>query len=626
MDHFPLITRASDCVALRNMSAQEHQALCAQIRTFLLQSVSQTGGHLASNLGVVELGVALSCVFDAHRDRIVYDVGHQAYVHKLLTGRMDDFSTLRQQNGLSGFQKPSESDSDPCITGHASASVSVALGMARARTLRNEKYAVVAVLGDGALTGGMAYEALNDAGGSQEPLIVVLNDNNMSIDKNVGGVSRHLSALRVSPQYLRAKKNVHTVAAKLPGGTAALNVLSRGKRMVKSMLLSGSVFEQMGFTYLGPVDGHDLPAMCDMLSRAKALKRPVLLHVMTKKGKGYPPAEQSPDLYHGVSPFSPATGIQPTPKQDFSAVFGETLTALAENDKRICAVTAAMPSGTGLSAFSVQYPARFYDVGIAEAHAVAMTAGLTKQGAKPVCALYSTFLQRGYDQLLHDVAIEGIPAIFCVDRAGIVGADGETHNGCFDVPFLRTVPHLEILCPASFAELRNMLSYTLYHATHPTVLRYPRGGEGTYIADCGQVPFTVFPAQAEPPTATLITYGVLVNQALAAQALLAEQGVAVQVVKLNQIGASFWIIADQLLDLLASQTVFVVEDCIHEGSMGQAFAAHIATQQAPIAVHLCNVGQRFLAHGTVPQVQQRCGLDAQSLAERVAEATMNDEK
>ncbi len=602
---------------LKNMTVSERTAYCEEIRQFLIASVSQTGGHLASNLGVVELTVALSTVFDTDYDRLIFDVGHQCYVHKLLTGRKDGFATLRQFEGMSGFMKPSESTADPCITGHASAAISVALGMARARTLRGEKRHIIAVVGDGALTGGMTYEALNDAGDSKEPLIVVLNDNNMSIDKNVGGLSRHLSNLRVSPRYLRAKARIRAVASHIWGGTAVVNGLSACKRVVKSMLISGSVFEQMGFTYLGPVDGHDLPELCALLTRAKAANRPVLLHVMTQKGKGYAPAEHSPDLYHGVSPFDPAVGIVAGQKNDFSAVFGQTLTALAEKDGRICAVTAAMPSGTGLSGFAAQFPNRFFDVGIAEEHAIAMTAGMTAQGIKPVCALYSTFLQRGYDQLLHDVAIAGIPAIFCIDRAGIVGADGETHNGCFDVPFLRTVPNMEILCPASYAELRTMLARTLYHGKRPTAIRYPRGGEGDYKGDVGTQLSTIL-HPVEQPQITIITYGTLVNTALQTAQALTAQGLPTQVVKLNQIGAHLQQNMPAVLDDLAGQRLLVLEDCVQEGSVGQAIAAYYAQQGIALPqLERCNVGQRFLPHGSPAAVMQYCGLDAESLVHRL---------
>ena len=421
---------------LRALDGSELPLLCDELRGFLVTQVSRTGGHLASNLGVVELTVAIHRVFDTARDRLVFDVGHQCYVHKILTGRADRFPTLRQLGGISGFPKPCESAHDAFIAGHASNSVSVALGMARARTMLHEDYSVLALIGDGALTGGLAYEGLNNAGASGEPLIVILNDNGMSIDRNVGAMSEHLSRLRTKPEYFAFKKAYHNALS----GTAAGRALYRFNHSLKTglkkaMLPNATMFEDMGFAYLGPVDGHDLAQLTTTLEWAREMKRPVLVHVRTQKGHGYAPAEREPWKFHGVGPFDAATGAVPPAKESFSSVFGAALTELAEEDLRVCAITAAMEDGTGLTPFAGRFPDRFFDVGIAEGHAAAMAAGLAKQGALPVFAVYSSFLQRAYDQLLHDVALSGLHVVFAVDRAGLVGADGATHHGVMDTVF-----------------------------------------------------------------------------------------------------------------------------------------------------------------------------------------------
>ena len=469
---------------LRALDGSELPLLCDELRGFLVTQVSRTGGHLASNLGVVELTVAIHRVFDTARDRLVFDVGHQCYVHKILTGRADRFPTLRQLGGISGFPKPCESIHDAFIAGHASNSVSVALGMARARTMLHEDYSVLALIGDGALTGGLAYEGLNNAGASGEPLIVILNDNGMSIDRNVGAMSEHLSRLRTKPEYFAFKKAYHNALS----GTAAGRALYRFNHSLKTglkkaMLPNATMFEDMGFAYLGPVDGHDLAQLTTTLEWAREMKRPVLVHVRTQKGHGYAPAEREPWKFHGVGPFDAATGAVPPAKESFSSVFGRALTELAEEDPRVCAITAAMEDGTGLTPFAGRFPDRFFDVGIAEGHAAAMAAGLAKQGALPVFAVYSSFLQRAYDQLLHDVALSGLHVVFAVDRAGLVGADGATHHGVMDTVFLSGIPNMTVLCPASFAELRAMLRRALFEMTGPVAIRYPRGGEGAFTAD-----------------------------------------------------------------------------------------------------------------------------------------------
>ena len=608
MKRYGILDNITSPADLRGLSYDTLGVLCASLREFIVDSVSRTGGHLASNLGVVELAVALEREFDSSRDRIIYDVGHQSYVHKILTGRRDRFDTLRQYGGLSGFMKPEESIADPCVTGHASDSVSVALGMAHARTLKNQKYHVVAVIGDGALTGGMAYEALSNAGTSGEPLLVVLNDNNMSIAQNVGGLSRHLSRLRVSPRYLHAKVRVKERLARIPGGRAVSRVISRMKARMKGLLLPTSLFEQMGFIYLGPVDGHDLKSVCELLSQAKKIKKPVLLHVMTQKGRGYAPSEREPEKYHGVSPFDPLTGaFKAGKKEDFSACFGRELCAFAEKDARICAITAAMPSGTGLTRFASRFPDRFFDVGIAEEHAVAMAAGMAAQGLVPVVAMYSTFLQRAYDQMVHDVAIERLHVVFCVDRAGIVGADGATHNGVLDVAFLRSIPGVKIFCPSNFAELRSMMSRALYHESGPVAIRYPRGGEGVFRKDtAGETIACV--RETTGREVTLLTHGALVNEVIAAVDILEKKGVHAQVCKVNEISDA---LADAFLarEDVRSGWCVVVEDVVESGGLGEWVAAHRDGR-----VDCLNTGDRFLPHGGVSDVYRHCGIDAEGIA------------
>ena len=608
MKRYGILDTITSPADLRGLSYDTLNVLCASLREFIVDSVSRTGGHLASNLGVVELAVALEREFDSSRDRIIYDVGHQSYVHKILTGRRDRFDTLRQYGGLSGFMKPEESVTDPCVTGHASDSVSVALGMAHARTLRNQKYHVVAVIGDGALTGGMAYEALSNAGTSGEPLLVVLNDNNMSIAQNVGGLSRHLARLRVNSRYLRAKVRVKERLARIPGGAAVTRAISRAKARIKSFVLPTSLFEQMGFIYLGPVDGHNLKSVCELLAQAKKMKKPVLLHVITQKGRGYAPSEQEPEKYHGVSRFDPVSGaFAADKKEDFSACFGRELCAFAEKDARICAITAAMPSGTGLTRFASRFPSRFFDVGIAEEHAVAMAAGMAAQGLVPVVAMYSTFLQRAYDQLVHDVAIEGLHVVFCVDRAGIVGADGATHNGVLDIAFLRSIPGMKVYCPSNFSELRSMMTRAVYHEDGPVAIRYPRGGEGAFRKDTAQ---EVLACVREAPghTVTLLTHGVMVNEALAAAELLEKKQIHAQVYKANQVGSGLEQAFAEKQDELSGWCV-VIEDNVQSGGLGEWVAGRRASR-----TDLLNTGDRFLPHGGVDEVYRHCGLDAEGIA------------
>ena len=547
--------------------------LCRELREFLVENVSQTGGHLASNLGAVELTVAIHRVFDTASDRLVFDVGHQCYVHKALTGRQELFATLRQFGGLSGFPKPYESGHDAFIAGHASNSVSVALGMARARTLQKKDYSVLALIGDGALTGGLAYEGLNDAGASHEPLIVILNDNGMSINPNVGAMPGHLARLRSKPAYYHFKKWYRGLFGKHPEQNCIYRFNHKIKSSLKKTLWPGStLFEDMGFTYLGPIDGHDLPRLCDVLQWAKELNSPVVVHVNTVKGKGYPFAEQNPSKFHGVSPFDPETGLVKKPSgESFSSVFGKALADCAARDSRVCAVTAAMADGTGLSGFAKEFPERFFDVAIAEGHGVSMSAGLASQGMIPVFAVYSTFLQRGYDELIHDVSLEHLHVVLAVDRAGLVGADGETHHGCFDVLFLSEIPGFTVLCPASFAELRSMLRQAVFELDGPVAVRYPRGGEGVFQADTSDKPIV---SLRQGGDVTLVSYGILVNHLLEAADMLAADGIQAEVVKLNRVSP---LEHDVVCDALGNRKrLLVLEDSFGAGCVGQRLAAILA--------------------------------------------------
>lgn len=586
--------------------------LCEELRRELVQTVAHTGGHLASNLGVVELTVALERVFDTSKDRLVFDVGHQSYVHKLLTGRRERFSTLRRFGGLSGFPKPSESDCDAFVAGHASSAVSTALGMARARTLQKQDYSVIALLGDGAMTGGVAYEGLNDAGESNEPLIVILNDNGMSIAPNVGGISEHLSQIRIRPGYFRLKKAFRAVTSKVPGGKAVYRFTHAVKERWKKLVLGSTFFEEMGFVYYGPIDGHNVRQLEYMLRLAKESACPVLLHVITQKGKGYVPAEANPDVFHGIGCFDPETGAVPeahTPT--FSETFGRTLCELAAEEPRICAITAAMIQGTGLRAFFDRFPTRSFDVGIAEEHAVAMAGGLAKQGMLPVVAIYSTFLQRAYDMLIQDVAMQKLHVVFAVDRAGLVGEDGETHQGVFDVNYLRSVPGMQVLCPSNRAELRVMLRRAVLEMDGPVAVRWPRGGDGAFTEVAEK------PILRAGSDITMIAYGTMINNVLEAAALLEQRGVSAEVIKLESVKPV------RMREITASVRktgrLLVAEDAICIGCAGKEILSQLRLCGIRVPTRLCNLGDRFVTHGKVQELQRLYGLDAESLAKQAQE-------
>lgn len=600
---------------LAGYSDRECVQLCAELRKELVEDVARTGGHLASNLGTVELTVAIHRVFDTSRDRLVFDVGHQCYPHKMLTGRRDQMDTLRQYGGIAGFPKPKESVHDAFIAGHASNSVAVALGMARARTLMGEDYKVLALIGDGALTGGLAYEGLSNAGDCGQQLLVILNDNGMSITPNVGAVADHLAKQRLKPQYLTFKRHYRRIMNATWIGHKVYAIIHGMKQALKQSLLPCSMFENMGFNYMGPVDGHDLHHLTQILRYARDVNEPVLLHVKTKKGKGYLPAEENPDAYHGVSPFDPLTGkAKKASGENFSAVFGRTLARLGQADRRVCAITAAMMSGTGLEHFQAACPERFFDVGIAEGCAVSMAAGMAKEGAIPVFAVYSTFLQRAYDMLLHDAAIDHLHVVLGVDRAGLVGEDGETHHGVFDVAYLDSVPGMTVLAPSSYAELERMLEQAVLHMDGPVAVRYPRGSEGAYTADSGAEAAVVLRSGAD---ITLAGYGIQINDLLDAARILSEKGVEAEIVKLN-------ILTPMNPDAVAvsvqkTGTLLVAEDCMAEGCVGQRLAAALEQRQISGRTCLINCGTQFVPHGALKYLKRDLNLDGEGIARKALE-------
>ncbi len=599
---------------LKGLSVAQLYQLATEMREFLIKHISETGGHLASNLGVVEMMLAIHKTFDTAKDRLVLDVGHQCYVHKMLTGRREGFSNLRKYGGMAGFLRPSESEHDACISGHASNSVSVALGMARARTLKNEDYSVVAVIGDGALTGGLAYEALNDAGQSGEPIIVILNDNEMSITENVGAMTNHLAKLRLKPSYLHFRDKYRKFMKKAPGGMAVDKVIHSVKNSFKNAFLPASFFENMGFTYLGPADGHDIKYMLYLLELARDLARPVLIHLTTKKGKGYKYSEEKPSDFHGVSCFDIGSGT-PVKKggKSFSSTFGEKICALAEKDDKICAITAAMQTGVGLCDFAAKYKDRFFDVGIAEGHAVAMAAGLSRAGLVPICAIYSTFLQRAYDMIIHDVAISNEHVVLAVDRAGLVGEDGETHQGSFDVSFLSSIPNMQILAPSNFIELEEMLEYALYKMSGPVAIRYNRGGEGAYI-DNSFANDKKSVKLCSGDKVTLVSYGVMINEVLDA----ASKCEGCEVIKLNSLApVDFTPIIESVKK---TGRIIVCEDVCKAGSVGEKIASKLSCAGMNAKIDLLNTGDVFVPHGAVSKLREVCKIDADHILEKIMEA------
>lgn len=619
MTKYPLLDGITDPQRLKTMEIPELEALAEEIRRFILEHVSATGGHLASNLGVVELTLALHKVFDSPRDKIIWDVGHQSYVHKILTGRKTSFSELRRFGGLSGFPKRSESVHDVYETGHSSTSVSAALGIARGRDLKREDYYALAVIGDGALSGGLAFEALNDAGHSKTNLIVLLNDNEMSIAKNVGALSTHLAKIRSNPRYHWVKKEVESILRRIPGvGDTLYDWVERFKNSAKYFVVPGVLFEEMGFIYLGPIDGHSLPRLTDMLQEAKALQGPILLHVITQKGKGYPHAEEKPALFHGIGPFHPDTGclLHSAQAASYSAAFGRHLADLAARDNRITAITAAMPDGTGLTLFQKQFPERFFDVGIAEGHAVALAAGMAINGLRPVAAVYSTFLQRAYDQILHDVCQQNLPVLFAVDRAGLVGEDGETHQGVFDLSYLRAMPNLTIMAPKNTDELKRMLELA-FTLNGPAAIRYPKtlpkSLEGTVTLPMMDLSWEVL--RREGTDLALLAVGPMVETALRTLAPLKAAGLAAMVVNAR--------VVKPLDTLLLQQTAQVcrywvtLEDNCIQGGFGSAVNEFVMAEGLSVSVLNLGIPDRFVPHGSVEELQRSLDLDPAGVCRKI---------
>ncbi len=596
---------------LKQLKWSELEELCSQIRKFLVENVKKTGGHLASNLGIVELTVALHLVYDLPSDKLIWDVGHQSYVHKVLTGRRDRFCTLRTFGGLSGFPKTSESEYDSFNTGHSSTSVSASVGMARARDLKGEKYNIVSIFGDGAMTGGMIYEAINDIGQRKTPLVLVLNDNQMSISQNVGGLSKYLVNLRQTQRYQFSKKVIKNLLNNIPFiGKKAKNGISALKDAIKMSVLPSTFFEDLGIEYLGPVDGHNLHDLVKVLTLAKNMNEPVLVHILTKKGKGYEPAEKNPEKWHGISPSS-AGKIISSKYADYSECAGSTLISLAEKNKNFVAITAAMPSGVGLLEFSKKYPDRFFDVGIAEQHAVTFSAGLAIEGITPVFAVYSSFLQRSYDQILHDVCLQNLHVVLLLDRAGAVGADGETHHGLYDISFLSDMPNMTILSPSSFDELEQMLDYAINKHNAPIAIRYPRGNSS--IDACSEFEINKINIYGENNDNVIITTGRMLSTALLAKDILKTEDIDISVVNLPTIIP----VSNELSEILEkAQAVMTLEDHCISGGLGAIIASVIAKNNYNIKFEAAAFPNKPIIHGTVAQLDNYYNLDEKQIAER----------
>ena len=599
---------------VKKLKIEEKKKLAEEIRKYILETVSENGGHLASNLGVVELTLALHSVFDTPKDKIVWDVGHQSYTHKIITGRREQFKTLRQKYGLAGFPKTSESEYDSFNTGHSSTSISAALGMARARDLKGENNQVIAVIGDGALTGGMALEALNDAGFSKTHMTVILNDNEMSISKNIGGLNMFLSKLRTKKLYTKSNISGKKVISKVPIiGKSIVRIVQKIKRSIKQLIIPKMFFEDIGFKYLGPVDGHNIDALELLLSRAKELDEPVLIHVLTKKGKGYKPAEENPDKFHATSSFDLETGKpKKEKKKDYSKVFGEKLVSLAEKNQKIVAVTASMKDGTGLTEFAKKYPDRFFDVGIAEQHAITFCAGLAKEGMIPVVPIYSSFYQRAYDQVIHDVCMQNLPVVMCVDRSGIVGADGETHQGILDMSFFKIVPNLTIMAPKDFDELENMLEFAI-NLKKPVVIRYPRGGESELkIKKHEKIKYGKAEILRQGNDVTIIGFGKTVSKAMEIANCLKGLGISAEV-----INTRFLKPLDKytiLNSIHKTNFVVTIEDNSLNGGLGSSVKELLVEKKLVKTKIKCfGYPDCFVTHGSVEELEKMYKLDKDNI-------------
>lgn len=619
---YALLNRIEKPEDVKALTVRELEQLASELRHFIIDTVSQNGGHLAPNLGTVELTLALYSVFSFPGDKLVWDVGHQAYTHKILTGRRDAFKTLRKKGGITGFPNRSESVYDAFGVGHASTSISAALGMALARDARGEKNQVIAVIGDGALTGGESFEALNNAGDLGTKLIVILNDNEMSIDANVGAMSEYLSRIRIAPQYARAKRDMGSLLMSIPHiGDKVYKTASHLKDGVRSVLVPGSLFEEMGFHYIGPIDGHNIGLLEEVLASAKEMEGPVLIHIHTVKGKGYKPAEQAPDKFHGVGCFDPSTGKSAKKAgcaPSYTSVFSKALIDLAKDRPDILAITAAMPSGTGLKAFGQAYPKRFFDVGIAEEHAMTLAAGMAAAGMHPVIALYSTFAQRAYDQLIHDVCLQNLPVTLCLDRAGLVGEDGPTHHGVFDLSYLRQMPNMCVMAPKDEEELRHMLA-TAIAIEGPAAVRYPRGaGLGVPLTDSLEtLPVGKAEVLQEEGNIAFLAVGTMVEKAKEAAAILKEEGIETAVVNMRFIKP----LDTELLGEMArtKRLLITAEENVLAGGFGSAVAEYLADHGIEVPLLRFGIPDRFIEQGTHRELLSLCGLQPDEMAERIRE-------
>ncbi len=609
-----LLDKVNSPKDIKKLNIDELNELCSDIRKMLIETVSKNGGHLASNLGVVELTVALHKVFNSPVDQIVFDVGHQCYTHKILTGRKDSFSTLRTEGGISGFTRPVESEHDIFSSGHSSTSISAAIGLAKAKQIKGEKGKVIAVIGDGALTGGMAYEALNNCANENSNLVVILNDNNMSISKNVGSMAKNLTTIRTSPRYVTFKSKIQRGLAKIPkvGGQIS-RTFTYINAKIRKKIYHSTVFEDLGFRYYGPIDGHDLDALIDVLNVAKAHNHSVLINVNTVKGKGYNPAEKNPTQFHGIGKFNIETGEPKHSGRSFSSTFGDTMCKFAENDGRICCVTAAMTEGTGLVEFSHKFPKRFFDVGIAEQHAVTFSSGLARNGMIPVFAVYSTFLQRSYDQLIHDVAMQNLKVIFGIDRAGFVGEDGESHQGVFDTSFINSVIGLTVYAPSFYEELEAMFYEAIYKCSGAVAIRYPRGNEWYKPDDYKYVhqSYTVFGSKDSKKC--LVTYGRLFSECYKAYQQLDD----VFVIKLNRIKPIDEAVIDELN---ACKEIFFYEESIKSGSVGEIFASMLEEQGIAAKFKHIAVDDEFIKQASVESQIKHYKMDSESIIKELTEA------
>ena len=602
---------------IKNIPPESYDALAEEIREFLIQSISKTGGHLASNLGAVELTMALHLFLNLPEDKIVWDVGHQSYTHKLLTGRKEGFGKLRKFGGMSGFPKTKESDCDCFNTGHSSTSISAGLGLVKARDLKGENTTVVAVIGDGSLTGGMAYEALNNAAKLETNYIIVLNDNNMSISENVGGMSKYLNSVRTADSYLNLRDGVYNTIMDMPNGDKVANKIRRFKNMFKQMVVPGMLFEDMGITYLGPVDGHNINAMVRTFQEARRIRKAVIVHVITEKGRGFTPAERHPARFHGTEPFDMETGLplKARTTANYTDVFSTVMLKLASRDERVVAITAAMPDGTGLKRFRNVYPDRFFDVGIAEEHAVTFAAGLAAGGLRPIVAIYSSFLQRAYDQILHDVCLQNLPVVFAIDRAGLVGSDGETHQGIFDLSYLSSIPNMHIMAPKNKWELSDMMKYALAMEA-PVAVRYPRGEAYSGLKEF-RAPIELGKAEllyAEGEVC-LLAVGSMVVTALAVRELLKEYGIDCSIVNARFVKP----IDEKAVEWAAGnhRMVVTMEENVASGGFGEKVREYFDTLETESVLLNVALPDDYVEHGNVDLLKHETGIDAESITSRI---------